>query len=794
MDKHTERQSITRAWARWRAIRVSPAAAGEGLVWSLIGLLLGQARLPFDTYPLGIGLLSAATARVGWLALGLAASAFAASVGSPWPRLTAVLLALVVRVAVRVLLDPPPAWTGLPIAARLRGLTEAAGRRMLWGESLTLRMATAALAAFSGGVWVMVAGGLRYHDLAGAILSLVAAPLFCLGVATFFDDGERQAASAVWEASAGILLVSLCYAVRETDLFGVSLSAFFAFVFSLCVTRRRGIGRGALLGVGCGLCVGPLMAPLFGLGAGVAGLLWAKSATAAITLAALLGMIWGGYAEGLMALVRLVPALVCGAIFVLSADRFGLLPGQAAVQDEPVCVPARDAPLTLDRARADSVEARLATLSDSFSALSALCYQLSDRMRRPTVSALRRICDEACDRHCRDCRTRTLCWEREYGATADVFGKLTAALQGKGRAEAEVLPDYFRERCPSLDAILGEINAGTARLWSAGAEAGERFAIDYEAVATILAETLDAERADYTIDDDLTARVRACAEEMGLGARGILVWGERRKQILCEGLDLRRAGIGGEEIRDAFSACCGFALTAPSLSIEGELVSMRLTRARRFAVESVKVVASAEDDTACGDSVMTLEQLPGDRFYALISDGMGSGREAAMVARICTAFLEKMLSAGNRRETALRLLNAFVRAQGLECSATIDLVEFDLITGRAAFLKSGAAPSYVRRDGNLFKLQSKTVPIGIMRALDAEQLCFDLEVGDVIVMLSDGIAQSFEESVWLLDLLSSGWREEDDLTTVAEKILAAAASHNTRPDDRSIILARIKEA
>ena len=72
-------------------------------------------------------------------------------------------------------------------------------------------------------------------------------------------------------------------------------------------------------------------------------------------------------------------------------------------------------------------------------------------------------------------------------------------------------------------------------------------------------------------------------------------------------------------------------------------------------------------------------------------------------------------------------------------------------------------------------------------------LFFDIQPGDIIVMLSDGIAQSFEESVWLLDLLSCGWDEADDLTTVAEKILAGAAANNARPDDRSVALIRVSE-
>ena len=140
----------------------------------------------------------------------------------------------------------------------------------------------------------------------------------------------------------------------------------------------------------------------------------------------------------------------------------------------------------------------------------------------------------------------------------------------------------------------------------------------------------------------------------------------------------------------------------------------------------------------------------------------------------------------------MKMLNKLIRAGERECSATIDLAEIDLSTGEAKFVKSGAAPSFVIRDGSIYRLQSKTVPIGIIRALDAEMIKFDVEDGDIIVMLSDGVARSFEECPWLLDMLSND-RDvlEGDVKKAAEKIVRSAAERGS-PDDITAGVIRIK--
>ncbi|MEI3153474.1 MAG: SpoIIE family protein phosphatase [Eubacteriales bacterium] len=154
-------------------------------------------------------------------------------------------------------------------------------------------------------------------------------------------------------------------------------------------------------------------------------------------------------------------------------------------------------------------------------------------------------------------------------------------------------------------------------------------------------------------------------------------------------------------------------------------------------------------------------------------------------------FLEKMLACGNDKTTTLEMLNMFLKNRGAECFATIDLLEIDMHTGTASFIKSGAAPSYIVRGGNLFRIASGTLPVGILSDISAEVTEFGLEKGDVIVMVSDGICGDPElDSTWLCDYLTK--EMTDDLALTAEKIMLRAKKENKRSDDMTVELLRIE--
>jgi stage II sporulation protein E len=196
------------------------------------------------------------------------------------------------------------------------------------------------------------------------------------------------------------------------------------------------------------------------------------------------------------------------------------------------------------------------------------------------------------------------------------------------------------------------------------------------------------------------------------------------------------------------------------------------------------------EEADCGDCVSVFENRE-DYYYAMLSDGMGSGSEAALTSSVCSVFLKKMLSAGNAKDISIEMLNDLVRSSRSECSATIDLFELDMLTGKASFIKSGAAPSFLKRGGRLFRIQSKTLPVGIVRAADAEQVSYTVEHGDVIVMQSDGVAQSYEDCPWMANMLTRCWT--DDLAVMCARILDAAEVNNAEKDDRSVCILRIIE-
>ena len=214
-------------------------------------------------------------------------------------------------------------------------------------------------------------------------------------------------------------------------------------------------------------------------------------------------------------------------------------------------------------------------------------------------------------------------------------------------------------------------------------------------------------------------------------------------------------------------------------------------RYRRDLARIGSAFRSADPGGSSGDTVGFFENGR-DYFYALLSDGMGCGPTAALTSGVATLFLEKMLGAGNSKTTTLKLLNNLLRNCGEENAATVDLLEFDLLTGCATFIKSGAAPSYVKRGGSLFRIRSRTVPVGMMATLDAEKIRFDASPGDVIVMLSDGVSQTPEDAPWLIELLSENW--EGDLRDVAQRIVAVASRTREHPDDLSVALIRILPA
>ena len=160
-------------------------------------------------------------------------------------------------------------------------------------------------------------------------------------------------------------------------------------------------------------------------------------------------------------------------------------------------------------------------------------------------------------------------------------------------------------------------------------------------------------------------------------------------------------------------------------------------------------IRSRRGEAESGDTCAHFKTDDG-KLCLIISDGMGSGADAAAVSGSAARLLEGFLRSGISVQTALRLIcPAFALKHDNETFTTIDLVCIDLHTGNGAFYKCGAAPSFILTEENgLRRITSGTLPAGVFvgDAMSADKTTVSLHDGDTVVMVSDGIADSGKES------------------------------------------------
>lgn len=179
------------------------------------------------------------------------------------------------------------------------------------------------------------------------------------------------------------------------------------------------------------------------------------------------------------------------------------------------------------------------------------------------------------------------------------------------------------------------------------------------------------------------------------------------------------------------------------------------------------------------------------RFLLALSDGMGVGREAATQSKQSVRLLHQLLDAGFATEVAVKTVNSVLLLRSTEESfATVDLAQVDLGTGRAEFVKVGAAPSFIKRGSDITVIKVPSVPIGIMNQVEVEPEFRNLRQGDLIVMITDGIwdvsKNDIDKERWLIDFLAR--EQTTDPEELAERLMARTLSLMPVPEDDLTVL------
>lgn len=133
-------------------------------------------------------------------------------------------------------------------------------------------------------------------------------------------------------------------------------------------------------------------------------------------------------------------------------------------------------------------------------------------------------------------------------------------------------------------------------------------------------------------------------------------------------------------------------------------------------------------------------ELSGGRQGVALSDGMGSGEKACRESTLVIELLEELLEAGFPEKTAIQMINTTLVMGREEIHfSTIDMSVFDLYTGTCELIKAGASSTFIKKKDKVEHLSSTSLPIGVLHTIEIDSVKRQLEDGDFVIMVTDGI-------------------------------------------------------
>ena len=456
---------------------------------------------------------------------------------------------------------------------------------------------------------------------------------------------------------------------------------------------------------------------------------------------------------------------------------------------------------------------RLDTVSESFASLSATLDNLSARRGKSYDSDIMRLFSDAAERVCRSCSVCIHCWDKDIEGTQTALMRLPDKLEKKGYIDVLDVPEQFRKRCVRIDLLVDAINRlydvhHINVMWSAEVDqARDLLSRQYMGFASVLDNVKNEVSSDVSFESKSEARVEAALIRLNIYPARVSVFETLTGRIEVEieaanAQDERRIAEKENDIALAVSEALGQPMRVVGRPCGGDFSSsgdsgyggkrkICLEQQFNFSITRGVATLTKKGQLQSGDRYMTMN-MPDNRYVMAISDGMGSGSDAAAESGIAISIIDRLLRAGFDSTATANLVNsALVIKAGAESFATIDMALINLMSGTVEFVKIGSAASYIKRGGKVEKILCTTLPAGIFAAVDMEMYTRRLCAEDVVVMMSDGVADAAGGDDWVCEYLSE--LDSTDPEEIAELLVkeAVISKRGKVDDDMTVVAARI---
>jgi stage II sporulation protein E len=454
----------------------------------------------------------------------------------------------------------------------------------------------------------------------------------------------------------------------------------------------------------------------------------------------------------------------------------------------------------------DITVGRLDKFSKAFKDLARTFGEISQTKIVTDKQDISVLFDRVADRICRDCSLCLHCWERNFYNTYQVMFKIVEGLEAKGRITESDIPPYFLERCERINDFVNEVNNmyelfKVDMVWKSRiGESRSLISQQFDGLSSIISGLAAEIDTDVSFMSSLEDRIYADLSAVGVKVKEVVAYENRMGKYE---VNILHGGCGGARlclstVEKVVSAAVGRKMSRDSeecMKARDGSCSLGLIEVENLKIATGVARRPMSGSDVSGDS-FTFMNTGNGKYVMALSDGMGSGYRASVQSKATVGMLESFLESGFDKDMAVNLINSIlVMKSSEECFSTIDISLIDLFNGDVEFVKIGAAPTYVKRADRVEMLKSASLPAGILLNVDAELAHKTVDTGDMLIMVTDGVIDSFKGEEAGERLLLKLMQDIDSINPqqVADRILEIACENSGgKPeDDMTVIAAKV---
>ncbi|MFC6549122.1 stage II sporulation protein E [Cohnella cellulosilytica] len=455
----------------------------------------------------------------------------------------------------------------------------------------------------------------------------------------------------------------------------------------------------------------------------------------------------------------------------------------------------------------DLTAERVEKFSEVFRQLSRSFRQMTQAGDAPAQNRdFDHFVNEVHERACAGCHRRDLCWDGQFIQTYKLMTDMMTAVEQYPDLMASQLPKSWNRICVKtplvLDVMKRQYEVYRHDLHWRQQLQDSRFLVadQLSGVSQVMDDLVKEIRREAKQMENQERQIRDALDHLGLAIQSIDILSLEEGHIEIEMVHAFRTGYDEcrKMIAPILTEILGETVTVGSEK-SGEpaahLSTVTFSSAKIYEVETGVAGAAKDGDLLSGDSFSMVE-LGNGKFAVALSDGMGNGVRARTESSAALSMLEQLLQSGIDERLAVKSVNSILLLRSPEeMFATVDLALIDLYTAHATMLKIGSTPSFIKRGKEIIPIAANNLPIGILHDIEIDLLRVQLQPGDTLIMMTDGIldapGHAINKEQWMKRVLQE--LDEDDPQEIADSLLDTALRQYPGgiKDDMTVIVTRI---